>query len=213
MDWATFFEKYSDSLFGLGGVCLGVFASFAGLIMGYFFQKWSDQRKRDWELKDRETNRHIAIHDMRIQEARSFLDSYQDIVHNTRALEGSLTGEISGEALNPLLLIQPEKHVDKTKSYQQIMEAIAETKIKKMSILILDDAELNKQTDALVSLVFDELIEIPKALKKRSYLKTPVEEKDKYLGRVVAFSQRANIHIQLAHTRLDELAKGMHIMN
>ncbi len=185
-------------------MCVGVIASFAGIILGYFFQKWSDERKRAWELEDRKNNKRTEIRDMRIKEAREFLDTYVNVLQEITNLEGSITEEVTGVALSPLM-VQPDTFENKLRKYQQMYELLSDTKKKAMSILILNDMELNEQYTGLASFVIDEMGNLARLLKSVADGDVYEDSAD-YVKRVLTFHERALAYIQVMQTRLDEIA-------
>src|SRR6266508_265636 len=87
MDLAAIYEKYQVIINLVSGLVL------AGA--GYLFGKWDSERKRKWELDDREYKRRSEIYDMRIQEAREYVDrlsTYPEILGQfTSILKESIT--------------------------------------------------------------------------------------------------------------------------
>lgn len=189
----------------VASICLTSIVTLLAAWIAYYFQKKNDERKREWEIEDKKTNRHVAITDMRIKDAKDFLDIYINIIDNITNLEGSIMGEIAGQPLSALLM-NPVKIEDATKSYQQIVKSVNDTKGKRISFLILDNRELNEHLDAFLALVADELVYMGETMNKASK-DGFFEDKTEYLENVLFFNQRASAFIQTMHTRLDELAK------
>jgi hypothetical protein len=142
MDWATFFEKYSDSLFALAGVFIGTAASLIGLVIGYYFQKWSDERKRVWELQDRQGKRLLELRDTKIAEAQECLNRYMN-------------------ASSKLANIEVETMFSKDVStfrakLETVLQEMRLTTSTLTSMNFLNDSELNSFEQQLTSLIWTE---------------------------------------------------------
>ena len=76
MTLAEFLKEYSLLVTTITGLIT--------LILGYYLGKWDAERKRKWELEDRDYKRRAEIWDMKITEARQCLGSW---AHVTRLLQ------------------------------------------------------------------------------------------------------------------------------
>jgi len=183
-------------------ILVPLFTAMLGYAVGYFVKKSEYERQRKDELADKDYKRRASINEMRIKEARDYLDTYLDIIERITNLEGTLMEEITGKALSPILM-QPVD--DKVRAYQKIIEALNNARGKRMSIPILNDLELKEQNHGLALLVANELTLIGNAIAKNSEMNSD-KDPDSYLARVLAFNQRAELYVEVMQTILDELA-------
>ncbi len=68
MDWATFFKEFPAAIPAITGIL--------GILLGFFLNRWSEGRKRKWEIEDRQTKRQIEIWDKKITDAHAYLDEF-----------------------------------------------------------------------------------------------------------------------------------------
>ncbi len=80
MDWATFFKDYP--------AVIPAVTTLVGLVFGYLFGKWDSERKRKWEVEDREFNRRIQYRDSKIGKVQAYLDTYLEAVRVVAEFEG-----------------------------------------------------------------------------------------------------------------------------
>ena len=180
MDWATFFEKYSQSIFSLGGVILGSLTTLITLFVGSFFQRKSDERKRKWELEDRILTRRQDLWMSRIKDARDLVDDYHEITV-------TLANVLRTELLDPELAMADER------IYKDLAHQYEDKHKKKISMWIINDDEINDTLKKLTSLMDKCLDELP--------------EMSKDLDMIDKFERQAETYITILKWRLDELGE------
>jgi hypothetical protein len=174
MDWATFFKEYQGIIAVVSGLVLA--------ILGYVVGRWNT-------VENRAFTRRAVIRDMRIKEARDYIDAMLETVQRMVAYENRLVEF-------------PDDAGDEEKAYGEVVKLLNAVKKNKISIFILNDWGLTHMLGDLGSLIEQELKHIPNKLKSRDGYSI-VEE----LIRVEEFDNGATVLIAAMQARLDELAQ------
>jgi len=178
-DWATFFKDYATAISTGTGLL--------GIVLGYYFGKWDAERKRKWELEDRDYNKRAAIHDKNIQDARAYVDAYHATVKKIGLLEVSILAVGYSEAIN--------------KGYGELIDLYDPAITMEPSFYSLGDAVLNYAREKVHSIIGEEL-------EQASMLRAQQEiNKDIEVARIQRFQHDATTFITVLKMRLDQLAQ------
>jgi hypothetical protein len=98
----------------LVGALIGILSSLLTLIVGNHFQRKNDERKRKWDLEDRDINRKINAKDEKLQEAQTYLEAYRESLRQLLFLETRLI--MSGGSYSPSVHNEVSEAFDKIRS-------------------------------------------------------------------------------------------------
>ncbi|RPI93970.1 MAG: hypothetical protein EHM40_08155 [Chloroflexi bacterium] len=125
------------------GAAIAIVSSLLSQIAGNYFERKSDERKRKWELADREFNRRAQFLDKKLEEVQSHL---ANLVELSRKMNEYQIGIITVGAVSSY----------GNKAFTEINE-LAESMAKKvMNVFLLNDKELNDLHEKLLSLLREE---------------------------------------------------------
>ncbi len=134
MDWVTFFKDYPLVIPAVSALLVA--------ILGFIFARWNSDRNRKLE-------RRAAIYDMRIKEAREYLEMWKRLIQSIRQIYLVFTDK-------PNLIKGSMESFERR--YANLPSLVTETIHKKMSLDILNDSEL-KFLQQKFFLVIDSRIE------------------------------------------------------
>ncbi|HXQ34234.1 MAG TPA: hypothetical protein VN843_09490 [Anaerolineales bacterium] len=128
MDWATFFKDYPAVIPAVSALLVA--------ILGFVFNRWNDNRKRNFEIESRQFSKRAEVHDLRIKEVREVLDKWSSFMQYTEDFTKILTQEKSlKEIIRKSAIFEEE--------FKGVLSMRHETIIKEPSIDILNDKELS----------------------------------------------------------------------
>jgi hypothetical protein len=182
----------------LVGALIGILSSLLTLIVGNHFQRKNDERKRKWDLEDRDINRKINAKDEKLQEAQTYLEAYRESLRQLLFLETRLI--MSGGSYSPSVHNEVSEAFDKIRS-------LTNFPFKRLfSIDFLNDPEL-KEIDKKLRRVFNEEMNYAFELRMKCILKDDINkavleqrkgEFNKTISRILGDMQR----------RLEEISKN-----
>jgi len=172
------------------GALIGIVSSLLSQIASNYFQRKNDERKRKWELEDREFNRRTKFNDSRIAEAQEYINTYLEVSRILFTFETAMT--ISED-------IEPYRA-----GFDKIIELTNFT-ANRMGSVYLGDSELADLNTELVSLCdteIDNTFALIASIRKKETL-----DKEAIITRVKDFSARTGVLFGKMQNRLDKLAQ------
>jgi lysyl-tRNA synthetase class I len=203
MDLAAIYEKYQVIINLASGLVIAV--------AGYFFGKWDSERKRKWELTDRQ-----------FKEAYASLNAYRSLVEVIEKYEESVTElfnnmeqeykGLSDEERRERIKNRVERAEDYFRGYSQAPKLLWDALEMNTSIVLLRDRKLSGLNNKLLSLIASEVTNIhdfdKELAKLDSYESSDVVKYiDTELNRIQDYSTEAHSLIRNMKLRLAELAK------
>jgi hypothetical protein len=207
MDLAAIYEKYQVIINLASGLVIAV--------AGYFFGKWDSERKRKWELTDRQ-----------FKEAYASLNAYRSLVEVIEKYEDSVTElfnnvdqsykGLSDEESRERIKNRVDRVADFILGYSQAPKLLWDALEMNTSIVVLHDKKLSRLNDKLHSLIvsevtnihnFDKKLEEVGSYKISDFNEFIHDEVKTELNRIQDYSTEAHSLIRNMKLRLDELAK------
>jgi hypothetical protein len=207
MDLAAIYEKYQ--------VIINLASGLVIAIAGYFFGKWDSERKRKWELTDRqfkEAYASLTAYRGLVEVIEKYEDSVTELFNN---MEQSYKG-LSDEERREKIKNRVESEADNILGYGQAPKLLRDSLEMNTSMVVLNDKKLLKLLMELHSLIGSEVTNIHNFDKKLEQLGSyKISDFDEFihddvpteLDRIMEYSTKAHSLIRNMKLRLDELAK------
>lgn len=189
MDWFAFFKDYPLVIPALATVMV--------TILGYFFVRWNSTHNKNLEIQKKEYDRRASIHDMRIKEAREYINILHETFHSSGKL---ITNLIITNALTGDERIEIEELID------QLLDLTDKGGKQSISIYVFNDNELESMHDSILSIYMSGADYV--AASANRTLRGKSAELDKEKLREIKHSYAAGEgSILLLKRKLDELAR------
>jgi len=189
MDWATILKEYPALVAAVSALLIA--------ILGFLFNRWNSTHNKNLEIQKKEYDRRASIYDLRIKEAREYVDLWHHLIQAVREFHGILLDEPK------LMVSNMETH---KKKYTHLAEEIGESMQKNAtSISILNDPELGRLNQELSLLMYPKITSQVEVIKK-FVLENTYNIKDTTI-KALEVSEEADKLIIKMKIRLDKLAQ------
>ena len=128
MDLPTLFKEYPAVVNAVVGLI--------GIFLGFFLGRWNTKESRDF-------TRRAEIHDMRIREARDYIDTWADYADFMWFIQISTAGKKDRKKLNKDIAFYE-------KQFPELAQRVGELSKKGVSLNLLNDAELTNLKEELI---------------------------------------------------------------
>lgn len=180
-------------------ILVPLFTAILGIFVGYFLNQALYEKKRKDDLADRDFNRRATIYDMRIKEAREYVDAYYDILRRINIYEEELIEQAKIPTNLGTFLRQNHK------KYDEIPDLMQELSKKMQSLYILDDTELK---DLFQEVTLTLLLEVDNIKRIEGTISaTEIFDEKAESDRAILFSAMTTRLITKMQQRLDKLSQ------
>ena len=189
-DWNTILKDYPAAVTAVAGLI--------GIILTFVFARLNDSRKRKFELENRRLDKRAVVYDMRIKEAREYVDTSNAILHEMNAFHSAVTDEND-------IFQEPITVMEKTAA--TLASRINEATLKMSCIEILKDRELIELNKEFTRITHPKIKSFAQILYK-VVIKRTVDIKDVNIE-VLAVPVEVERLITQMKYRLDELEQNI----
>lgn len=180
----------SDTLNLIVGAIIGLVSSLVAVTVTNYFQSRRDDKRRRWELEDRQLERGLKVILSRAEQARRYMNLYFDVILGLENCE--------------MVLVHTKSTSELAETVLRLKPLIEDTTKAHAGVLNLNDPELNTEVQEMIGLVRHEYDEA-KALDERMRGPDPISAEVE-LARIREFFHRGNVlRVQILN-RIDQIS-------